>query len=140
MLTINISNAYTGGYSLLNTFPQLGRVKSALILGGLAVALSGFPTLVDEAEQYISFLGAFIIPLSSIIVTDFLVIKKGRFTSELLSNMNGKQNVINYTGFFAIVIGLSSYLLLPQSFSPGFTSFFLTSAVYLILTWVRKRL
>lgn len=138
MLTINISNAYTGGYSLLNTFPQLGRVKSAIVLGGIAVALSGFPALVNEAEHYISLLGAFIIPLSSIIVTDFLIIKKGRFTTEILSNMNSKQNVINYTGFTAIVIGLISYLLLPQSFSPGFISFFLTSAVYLFLAKTQK--
>ncbi|WP_270179583.1 purine-cytosine permease family protein [Alkalihalobacillus sp. CinArs1] len=130
MFTINISNAYTGGYSLLNTFPTLGRVKSAIVLGICAIALSAFPALVDEAEQFISLLGAFVIPLSAIIITDFLIIKKARFTTELLSSMNNKENVINLAGFSAIALGMCTYLLLPTSLSPGFLSFLLTSLLY----------
>ncbi|WP_377888171.1 cytosine permease [Alkalihalobacillus sp. R86527] len=137
MFTINISNAYTGGYSLLNTFPSLGRVKSAIILGCFAIMLSGFPALVNEADQFISLLGAFVIPLSAIIITDFIIIKKTRFTSELYSKMNSRQNVINYAGFIAIVSGMCFYLLLPVSFSPGFLSFLFTSILYLVIKKIK---
>lgn len=137
MFTINISNAYTGGYSLLNTFPSLGRVKSAIILGCFAIVLSGFPTLVNEADQYISLLGAFVIPLSAIIITDFIILKKARFTSELLSKMNSKENVINFDGFSAIVLGMCFYLLLPVSLSPGFLSFLFTGILYLVIKKIR---
>ncbi|MCA0986352.1 purine-cytosine permease family protein [Guptibacillus algicola] len=137
MFTINISNAYTGGYSLLNTFPSLGRVKSAIVLGCFAIVLSGFPTLVNEADQFISLLGAFVIPLSAIIITDFIILKKARFTSELLSKMNSKENVINYDGFSAIVLGMCFYLVLPVSLSPGFLSFFFTGILYLTIKKIR---
>lgn len=137
MIMINISNAYTGGYSLLNTFPALGRVKSALLLGCAAVALSAFPAFVDEAESFISLLGAFVIPLSAVIVIDFTVIKKGSFTSAMLENLSNR--TLNRPGFLAIVLGVLFYLLLPTHYSPGFLSFLLTSMLYLTFHFVRKK-
>lgn len=129
MIMINISNAYTGGYSLLNTFPSLGRVKSALLLGCAAVVLSAFPAFVDEAESFISLLGAFVIPLSAVIVTDFMVIKKGSFTTAMLETLSDR--TLNRSGFLAILLGVSFYLLLPANYSPGFLSFLLTGILYL---------
>ncbi|WP_273851056.1 purine-cytosine permease family protein [Guptibacillus spartinae] len=130
MIMINISNAYTGGYSLLNTFPVLGRIKSAILLGCAAIALSAFPTFVDEAESFISLLGALVIPLSAVIVTDFIVIKKGSFTSTMLDTLSEKTNTLNRPGFIAILVGVLVYLLLPSDYSPGFLSFLLTGVLY----------
>ncbi len=131
MIMINISNAYTGGYSLLNTFPSLGRVRSALLLGVTAVLLSSFPEFVDEAEKFISFLGAFVIPLSAVIVTDFIVVKKGRFTSSMLQELTEQANPFNRPGFLAILIGFTFYLVLPAAYSPGFLSFLSTGFLYM---------
>ncbi|WP_347549293.1 hypothetical protein ABFG93_17475 [Pseudalkalibacillus hwajinpoensis] len=131
MIMINISNAYTGGYSLLNIFPSLGRVKSALLLGCAAIALSTFPDVVDQAETYISFLGALIIPLSAVIVADFTIIKKGRFTTDMLHAMMKMSNKLNRAGFVAIFVGVLFYIALPASYSPGFLAFFFTGAIYL---------
>ncbi|MGA9288772.1 MAG: cytosine permease, partial [Anaerobacillus sp.] len=138
MIMINISNAYTGGYSLLNTFPSLGRVKSALLLGATAVLLSSFPEFVDEAEKFISFLGAFVIPLSAVIVADFIVVKKGRFTSTMLQELTEQVNLINRPGFLAILIGFTFYLLLPAAYSPGFLSFLTTGLLYLALQKINQ--
>ncbi|MDP4550926.1 cytosine permease [Alkalihalobacillus macyae] len=132
MIMINISNAYTGGYSLLNTFPSLGRVRSALLLGCAAILLSSFPEFVDQAETFISFLGAFVIPLSAVIISDFIVVKKGRFTTEMLQELSERTNTLNRPGFVAIGSGLLLYLLLPTAYSPGFLSFIVTSIVYLV--------
>ena len=137
MIMINISNAYTGGYSLLNTFPSLGRVKSALLLGFAAVTLSSFPAFVDEAESFISLLGAFVIPLSAVIVTDFMVIKKGSFTSAMLENLS--ERTLNRSGFLAILLGVLFYLLLPTDYSPGFLSFLLTGILYLSFHRFKKK-
>ena len=139
MIMINISNAYTGGYSLLNTFPSLGRVKSAVLLGCAAVILSGFPTFVNQAESFISLLGAFVIPLSAVIVTDFIIVKKGRFTSAMLQELSEKANLLNRPGFVAILIGLIFYIIIPASYSPGFLSFFLTGGCYLAFRYFPVR-
>lgn len=137
MISINMSNAYIGGYSLLNSVPRLGRVKSAIIFGGLAITLSGFPTLVDDAKIYISFLGAFIIPLSAVIVSDFLFIKKCQLTIndfEHLVNLSYRYNV---KAFICILIGLFIYLALPEAMSPGFVTFVVTGSLYFFLTYYK---
>ena len=81
MISINLSNAYTGGFSTLNIFPQLGRVKSALLFGMIGILLSCFPIVVDQASTYIRLLGAFVIPLSAIIFVDFISKEKNNLGS-----------------------------------------------------------
>ncbi|TLS39114.1 purine-cytosine permease family protein [Pseudalkalibacillus caeni] len=130
MITINISNAYTGGYSLLNTFPILGRVKSAILLGVFAVLLSTVPSLVNEARSFITLLGGFIIPLSAIIATDFIVIKKCRFYHEDLALLNENNWSYNTRGFCSLALGTVVYFFLPDSYSPGFLTFVLTGVIY----------
>lgn len=124
MVSINLSNAYTGGFSLLNSLPQLGRVKSSMLFGAAGILLSLSPALVEEAERYISLIGAFVIPLSAVIITDFLFIKKRQIeVSEGLPSYNK-------IAFVCIGIGVGIYLLLPEGLSPGFLAFLITGAVY----------
>ncbi|WNF38740.1 cytosine permease [Bacillaceae bacterium IKA-2] len=133
MISINMANAYIGGYSLLNSVPRLGRVNSAIIFGVVAIALSGFPTLVDDAKIYISFLGSFIIPLSAVIVTDFLFIKKLQLSVidfEQLANLSYRYNV---TAFVCVLIGFLVYLALPDAMSPGFVTFVITGGLYYLI-------
>jgi purine-cytosine permease-like protein len=56
MISINLSNAYTGGYSLLNVLPSLSRIQSALLFSIAGIILSSFPQLVYNAQEYIYFL------------------------------------------------------------------------------------
>ncbi|KPB05409.1 purine-cytosine permease family protein [Bacillus sp. CHD6a] len=124
MVSINLSNAYTGGFSLLNSFPRLGRVKSSLLFGTAGILLSLSPALVEEAEKYISFIGAFVIPLSAVIITDFLFIKRKKIDiAEVLPSYNS-------TAFICIGIGIGVYLLLPENLSPGFLAFLFTGVTY----------
>ncbi|QKS71151.1 cytosine permease [Paenalkalicoccus suaedae] len=130
MLIINVNNAYTGGYSLLNSLPQLKRITSVLIFGGVAVLLSSFPRIVEQAESFISLLGAFIIPLAAVVVTDFLVIKKGKIEVEHLKD---SQRSMNKIALITVVGGFFVYLLLPASIAPGFIVFILCGIAYYIL-------
>ncbi|WP_280768160.1 purine-cytosine permease family protein [Salipaludibacillus daqingensis] len=132
MLTINMNNAYTGGYSLLNSVPRLGRVRSAVIFGVGGILLSGYPGVVDEAENFISFLGAFIIPLSAVIVADFLVIKKLSISTESLDLLARGGKRLNRLGFITTLLGMAVYFLIPSSYSPGFLVFILSFLVYLL--------
>lgn len=133
MITINLNNAYSGGYSLLNSFPKLGRVKSALIFGLAGVLLSLYPGVVDDAERFISMLGIFLVPLSAVIVADFIVYKKLEISSKQLILLSENKNPFNKEALWSVIFGMFVYVLLPNSLSPGFISFLVTCSVYLML-------
>jgi purine-cytosine permease-like protein len=130
MISINLSNAYTGGYSLLNALPALSRIQSAAVFGAAGILLSCIPSLVLHAQGYISFLGILIIPISAIVAADYLLVKKGELSeSSLLGLLNGT-STYNKEALWVLLIGMLSYILIPEAYSPGFISFILTSALY----------
>ncbi|TGB04058.1 purine-cytosine permease family protein [Halobacillus salinus] len=138
MVSINISNAYTGGYSLLNTFSRLTRVQSAVLFGTVGVILSGFPDLVNEAESYISLLGGLIIPISAVITSDYLIVKRLYLNEQALAQLT-KTSSINPWAMFHIIFGGILYFLLPDAWSPGFTTFIIVAFLYPLImkgkTW-----
>ncbi|MBM7094582.1 cytosine permease [Bacillus sp. H-16] len=133
MITINLNNAYTGGYSLLNSFPKLGRMKSAVIFGALGVIVSGFPIIADRAEQFISLLGTVIIPLTAVFIADYLVVKKGRLSKEAINNLAAGVYSLNVPAAWAVGAGVIIYLLVPGGLSPSFITFFVTPLIYLAI-------
>ncbi|MYL72640.1 cytosine permease [Halobacillus litoralis] len=129
MISINVSNAYTGGFSLLNTFPKLSRVQAAVAFGSVGVLLSGFPTLVNEAESFISLLGGLIIPISAVICSDYLIVKRIHLDEEDLLLLT-KPRYVNSLAMGVIMAGSLLYFLLPDSWSPGFLTFLVIFTVY----------
>ncbi|KIL53231.1 cytosine permease [Jeotgalibacillus alimentarius] len=133
MISINLSNAYTGGYSLLNALPLLGRVKSAVIFGCAATGLSLFPSIVNEAEQYISLLGAAIVPLSAVIIADYTVVKKLSITPEHLARLGRGGHYTNMPALITVAVFIPVYFILPDTLSPGLVVFAAASAFYPLL-------
>ena len=133
MISINIGNAYTGGFSLLNTWPALGRIRSALLFGFVGIILSCFPTLSTEAASIISILGAGIVPLSAIIVVDYLWIKKRTISEEQLINVVSGSYKLNLPAIITFTIMSIAYLIIPKEFAPGMLIFVCSSMVYLLL-------
>ncbi|MEC3882892.1 cytosine permease [Halobacillus sp. HZG1] len=129
MISINVSNAYTGGFSLLNTFPKLSRVQAAVVFGSVGVLLSGFPTLVNEAESFISLLGGLIIPISAVICSDYLIVKRIHLDEEDLILLT-KPRYVNILAMGVIMGGSLLYFLLPESWSPGFLTFLVIFTLY----------
>ncbi|MCA1021901.1 purine-cytosine permease family protein [Halobacillus litoralis] len=129
MISINVSNAYTGGFSLLNIFPKLSRVQSAVLFGAAGVVLSGFPSLVNEAESFISLLGGLIIPISAVLASDYLWVKRGRMTHEDL-NFSAHAAPFNTSAIGAISLGTLLYFFIPGDWSPGFLTFMVIALFY----------
>ncbi len=132
MVSINMSNAYTGGFSLLNSLPKLGRVRSAFLFGVVGVFLSCFPSLVTEAKQFISLLGALVVPISAVIITDFIFIKKSKIDILDLESILDKGSQVNLPAFLTVGIGIILYFLISDNFSPGLSTFMLSSVLYII--------
>ena len=133
MISINIGNAYTGSFSLLNTWPSLGRIRSSLLFGVVGITFSCFPTLASEASYFISYLGAGIIPLSAILVTDYLLIKKGLISEDVLLKVISGSYQLNLAAIFTFASMSIVYLMIPKTFSPGMLIFISSSLLYLIL-------
>lgn len=132
MISINLSNAYTGGYSLLNALPSLSRIQSALLFSVAGIILSSFPQLVYNAQEYISYLGILIIPISAIVVADYLVIRRGRISEIALVRLANGESNFNREALVVLGIGMVLYLVIPDSFSPGFSCFIVTCVVYVV--------
>ncbi|TVP85866.1 MAG: cytosine permease [Alkalicoccus sp.] len=130
MLIINVNNAYTGGYSLLNSIPGAGRLRAALMFGGAAVLLSALPQVVDRAEEFISVLGMFIIPLSAVISAEYIIIHKNK--------LEGVKERLNVRAGIITAAGAVMYALFPSTFFPGVTVFILIFAFYMLTAIVYK--
>ncbi|KAA0562268.1 hypothetical protein F0342_17785 [Bacillus sp. CH30_1T] len=132
MISINLSNAYTGGYSLLNALPSLSRIQSALLFSIVGIILSSFPQLVYNAQEYISYLGILIIPISAIVVADYLVIRRGRISESALVRLASGGANFNRESLYVLVFGMVVYLVIPNGWSPGFSCFIMTSIINVI--------
>ncbi|CAM3601511.1 purine-cytosine permease family protein [Parendozoicomonas haliclonae] len=55
--TINVINLYTGGFSLANAFPRLGRQTATLFIIAGATLLAFFPAIIDRYLETLSAVG-----------------------------------------------------------------------------------
>ncbi|MBP1934070.1 purine-cytosine permease family protein [Ammoniphilus resinae] len=130
MVIINMFNAYSGGFSLLNSFPGLGRIRSTLYFCIVATVLGCFPTIVEEAKEYISVLGYLIAPVIGVVGADFLVIKKRKIDLSVLTG----SYTYNQRGITMIFIGTFLAFVLPASWIPGVIAFFVSGVGYCVWT------
>jgi NCS1 nucleoside transporter family len=126
MVLINMNNAYSGGFSLLNSFPSLGRVKSTLLFCLFGILLSCFPTIVDEAKQYISLLGVLIGPVIAVIFIEFVFVQKRTIDlTVLLGNYHYNRRAITI-----ILLGTLLAVILPSTWPTGTITFGIVSLIY----------
>ncbi|MGH3115172.1 MAG: cytosine permease, partial [Gaiellaceae bacterium] len=101
-LAANITNVYTAGLSVVNTIPQLGRLWATVAVAAAAVALSGFPDLVDHAQRWITHLGNLGAPLTGVILADYLVIGRRRIDVPALFASRGRYRYLKGVNVAAV--------------------------------------
>ena len=74
----NLTNVYTAGLSLVSSVPALGRLRATVLVGLAAVGLSAFPSLIEEAQSWITHLGNLAAPITGVVLADYLVVRRGR--------------------------------------------------------------
>jgi NCS1 family nucleobase:cation symporter-1 len=132
----NITNVYTGGLSLVNTVPSLGRVVATLLVGAGAVALSGFPDFVNHAQNWITHLGNVAAPLTGVVLADYVVRRHCRIDVEALFDPNGRYrflNGVNVEAILAVAGGVAVYYALPHAWLKVVWGIAAGGAVYLLL-------
>ena len=94
-IAANIMNVYTAGLSLVNTVPRARPAPATIVVAVVAVALSGFPDVIEQAQRWITHLGNFAAPLTGVILADYLVVKRQRIDVKALFDPHGRYRYLN---------------------------------------------
>jgi len=117
-LAANVTNVYTAGLSLVNSAPRLGRLRATVIVAVAAIALSGFPDVVEHAQRWITHLGNIAAPLTGVVLADYLVVQRSRIDVPALFDPAGRyryRSGVNAAAVVAVAIGVGVYYAVPQS-------------------------
>ena len=116
-LAANLTNVYTAGLSLVNAVPRLGRVYATVLAGAAAVALSGFPSFIEEAQEWVTHLGNVAAPLTGVVLADLLGRQRGRIEVTALFDARGRYRYwrgVNAAAVVATAGGVALYYALPD--------------------------
>jgi cytosine permease len=114
----NLTNVYTGGLSLVSSLPSLGRVWATVLVGACAVVLSGFPSLIEEAQAWITHLGNLAAPITGVVLADYLVRNRGRIDVDALFDPAGRYRYlrgVNVEAVVAVAAGVAVFYALSHA-------------------------
>ncbi len=117
-IAANVTNVYTAGLSLVNTVPRLGRIWATVIVAALAVILSGFPDVIERAQDWIAHLGNLGAPLAGVVLADYALVQALRIDVPALFDPAGRYayfHGVNAEAIAAIAAGAACYYAAPDS-------------------------
>jgi NCS1 family nucleobase:cation symporter-1 len=139
-MAVNLMNIYSGGLSLVNAIPRLGRFWSTAILGAVAVALSGFPAVIEDAQEWMTHLGNVATPLAGVILADYAILKRTHLDVLALFEPNGRYRFlggVNPAAIAAVAIGVAVYYVLPPEWVKAAWGVGVGVVAYIGLAWLQ---
>ena len=133
---VNLMNLYSGGLSLVNAIPALGRFWSTAILGVVAVLLSALPEVIEDAEEWMTHLGNVATPLAGVIIADYAIFKRTHIDVLALFDPNGRYRFlrgVNAAALVAVGTAVVVYYLVPHSWVKAAWGFGIALVAYLAL-------
>jgi NCS1 nucleoside transporter family len=133
----NVTNVYTGGLSLVSSLPSLGRIGATGVVGLAAIVLSGFPSLIEEAQSWITHLGNVAAPLTGVVLADYLVRQRGRLDVAALFDPAGRYRYlhgVNVEAVVAVAVAVAIYYAVPDAWLKVAWGLGAGAATYLALT------
>jgi cytosine permease len=133
----NVTNVYTGGLSLVSSVPALGRVRATVVVGLAAIVLSAFPSLIEEAQSWITHLGNVAAPLAGVVLADYLVRQRGRIEVGALFDPAGSYRYlrgVNVEAVTAVACAVAVYYAVPAAWLKVAWGAGAGAATYLALT------
>lgn len=141
--SVNIMNLYTAGLSLVNSVPRLGRLVATALVGAAAIALSGFPSVVHDAETWITHLGNVAAPLAGVIVADYALVKRTHIVVPDLFDPRGPYRYlagVNVAALAAVALGVAVYYAVPDAFVKAAWGVAIGAGAYLLLARIQRAL
>ena len=115
-LAANLTNVYTAGLSLVNSVPRLGRLWATVLVGALAVAVSAFPSFIEEAQSWITHLGNLAAPITGVVLADYLVVQRSGLDVSALFDRSGRYRYghgVSLAALAAVGVGVGVYYAVP---------------------------
>ena len=115
-LAANLTNVYTAGLSLVNSVPRLGRLWATVLVGALAVAVSAFPSFIEEAQSWITHLGNLAAPITGVVLADYLVVQRSGLDVSALFDAAERyryQRGVSVAAVAAVAAGVAAYYAVP---------------------------
>ena len=137
----NVTNVYTGGLSLVSSLPSLGRIGATAVVGLVAIVLSGFPSLIEEAQSWITHLGNVAAPLTGVVLADYLIRQRGRLDVEALFDPAGRYRYlhgVNAEAVVAVAVAVAVYYAVPAAWVKVAWGLGAGAATYLALTGILR--
>jgi nucleobase:cation symporter-1, NCS1 family len=124
MIVDEVDNAFADIYSAAissqNIFPNLNQryliIGFSIVSTILAIFIS-----IEGYEQFLLLIGALFIPLFGVLLTDYFLVKRGRYQIDMMYGNGNKLIKIGYPAIVAWSIGAVLYYLLSQ-LSPIYVS------------------
>ena len=129
-------NLYSGGLSLVNAIPSLGRFWSTAVLGAVAVLLSALPEVIEDAEEWMTHLGNVATPLAGVIIADYAILKRTHIDVLALFDPNGRYRFlrgVNAAALAAVSAAVVVYYLVPHSWVKAAWGIGIAMGSYLVL-------
>ncbi|MCY4086577.1 MAG: cytosine permease [Actinomycetia bacterium] len=117
IISVNVLNLYTGGLSLVNTVPRLGRLASTLVAGAVSLAVSGFPAFIEEADEWFTHIGSLGAALAGVILADYTLLARSKIDVPALFDPKGRYRFlagVNPAAMGAVAIGTAAFYAAPD--------------------------
>jgi purine-cytosine permease-like protein len=127
---------YSASMSLLNVMPQVPIRRINYATGAVVIIASVTINLLGNVLNWLSFQGILLIPLFAIVLTDYYVVRKGRYDVAELFRPNGRYwgtRGFRITGLVAWLAGAIAYEVVHNAvpaLGGGAVSFVVSCVVY----------
>ncbi|NNC22797.1 cytosine permease [Salinisphaera sp. USBA-960] len=143
VLTTNVMCVYSATLSYMSVRPSTPFWKPALIIGITSVLGSLIPGILDQFQNFLLIIGSLFIPAFALMIVDYFLIDRGRFTHQNLIAQAGRLPTFNPVAFFSYAVGaaLAYYWnwVAPLSFGASLPVFVVTGLLYYVATrWQRR--
>lgn len=117
IISVNVLNLYTAGLSLVNTAPRLGRLTSTMIAGAVSLTVAGFPSFINDANEWFTHIGSLGAATAGAIMADYALIARYKIDVPALFDPKGRYRFIgglNPAALAAVAIGTGAYYAVPD--------------------------
>ncbi len=133
--------------SVVNSRPErkLPFLATALVLGTISILGSMWLSLLDQFTDFLTLIGAFFVPVFAIMIVDYYLLKRARYTRDILRHSGGSywyRDGVNWIAVAVWVAGaLVAYLLtylFPSPIGATLPCFAVSFLLYLGLSWNQR--
>jgi len=130
--------------SVVNSRPErkLPFLATALIVGGVSILGATWLSLLDQFTDFLTLIGAFFVPVFAVMIVDYYILKRARYSRDILRHTGGAywyRNGVNPIAVGVWVLGsVAAYLLtyvFPSPIGANIPCFVISFLLYLGLSW-----